>query len=146
MLKAITWGQFSVFVLSATGLYYLYVMVRYYKNDVLRVMRKKKKDSSGGKGLLMGLLMLVCVGQTYAQTVDGNQGLNQANTMVRGYYDTATNLMFAIGAILGIVGAIRVFSMWIRGDDRMGNAAAMWFGACVFLVVVATVIKSFFGL
>jgi len=77
---------------------------------------------------------------------DGNTGLNQANTMVRGYYDTATNLMFAIGAILGIVGAIRVFSLWIRGDERMGHTAAMWFGACVFLVVVATVIKSFFGL
>jgi len=82
----------------------------------------------------------------YAQTADGNQGLSQANTMVRGYYDTATNLMFAIGAILGIVGAIRVFSMWIRGDERMGHTAAMWFGACIFLVVVATVIKSFFGL
>jgi hypothetical protein len=82
----------------------------------------------------------------YAQTADGNQGLTQANTMVRGYYDTATNLMFAIGAILGITGAIRVFSMWIRGDERMGHTAAMWFGACIFLVVVATVIKSFFGL
>lgn len=81
-----------------------------------------------------------------AQTADGNQGLSQANTMVRGYYDTATSLMFAIGAILGIVGAIRVFSLWIRGEERMGHAAAMWFGACVFLVVVATVIKSFFAL
>ena len=81
-----------------------------------------------------------------AQTADGNQGLSQANTMVRGYYDTATSLMFAIGAILGIVGAIKVFSMMVRGDERMGHTAALWFGACIFLVVVATVIKSFFGL
>jgi hypothetical protein len=58
----------------------------------------------------------------------------------------ATNLMFGIGAILGIVGAIRVFAMWIQGDNRMGQTAAMWFGACIFLVVVATVIQSFFGL
>ena len=95
--------------------------------------------------VFMGVALLL---QTwaYAQTADGNQGLSQANTMVRGYYDTATNLMFAIGAILGIVGAIRVFSMWIKGDERMGHTAAMWFGACIFLVVVATVIKSFFGL
>ena len=34
-----------------------------------------------------------------------------------GYYDTATNLMFAIGAILGIVGAIRVFDV-----DQWGAA------------------------
>lgn len=76
----------------------------------------------------------------------GTAGLDQANTMVRNYYTSATNLMFAVGAILGIIGAIRVFSMWIHGDDRMGKAAALWFGACIFLVVVAVIIKSFFGL
>lgn len=81
-----------------------------------------------------------------AQTADGNQGLDEANTLVRGYYTSATNLMFAIGAILGIIGAIRVATMWFEGEPRMGRVAAMWFGACVFLVVVATVIKSFFGL
>lgn len=84
--------------------------------------------------------------QTWVMAQDGGQGLDQANTMIRGYFPVAVNLMFAIGAILGIVGGIRVFSMWIHGDDRMGKTAALWFGACIFLVVVATVIKSFFGL
>ena len=76
----------------------------------------------------------------------GTKVWTKANTLVRGYYASATNLMFAIGAILGIIGAIRVFSMWINGEPHMGRVAAMWFGACIFLVVVATVIKSFFGL
>ena len=93
--------------------------------------------------LLGGLIMKLCA---EAQTADGNQGLNQANTMVRGYYDTATNLMLGIGALLGIVGAIRVFSMWINGEPHMGRVAAMWFSACIFLVVVSATIKSFFGL
>ncbi|MDO6431561.1 DUF4134 domain-containing protein [Flavitalea sp. BT771] len=97
------------------------------------------------RGGLLGGGMFMQV-WAFAQTADGNQGLNQANTMVRGYYETATNLMFGIGAILGIVGAIRVFSMWINGEPHMGKVAAMWFSACIFLVVVATVIKSFFGL
>jgi len=96
-----------------------------------------------GSLLVVWLIVGLC---TEAQTADGNQGLSQANTMVRGYYDTATNLMFAIGALLGIVGAIRVFSMWINGEPHMGKVAAMWFSACIFLVVVATVIKSFFAL
>jgi len=84
--------------------------------------------------------------QVVAMAQDGGQGLDQANTMIRGYFPNAVNLMFAVGAILGIIGGIRVFSMWIHGDDRMGKTAALWFGACIFLVVVATVIKSFFGL
>jgi hypothetical protein len=81
-----------------------------------------------------------------AQTADGNTGINQANTMVRSYFDTGTNLMYAIGAILGLIGAVKVYSKWTHGDHDTGKVAAAWFSACIFLVVVATVIKSFFGL
>ena len=36
---------------------------------------------------------------------------------------------------------------WITvPQEPLAHTAAMWFGACIFLVVVATVIKSFFGL
>ncbi len=38
----------------------------------------------------------------YAQTADGNNGLAQANAMVRGYYETDVQLMYAIGAIMGL--------------------------------------------
>lgn len=81
-----------------------------------------------------------------AQTADGNAGLTQANTLVRGYYTTATTLLYAIGGIIGLIGAIRVYSMWSHGDPMTAKVAAAWFGACIFLVLVATVIQSFFGL
>jgi len=66
--------------------------------------------------LIMGLAARVLV---KAQTADGNAGINQATTQVKGYFDTGVNLM---------------------------KVAAAWFGSCIFLVVVATVLKSFFGL
>lgn len=81
-----------------------------------------------------------------SQAQDGSSGINQATQMVKGYFDTGCNLMYAIGAILGLVGAIRVYSKWSHGDQDTQKIAAAWFGSCVFLVVVATVIKSFFGL
>lgn len=79
----------------------------------------------------------------YAQ--DGNAGINQANTQVRSYFASGTNLMYAVGAILGLIGAIKVYQKWNSGDHDTGKVAAAWFGSCVFLVIVATVIKSFFG-
>jgi len=79
----------------------------------------------------------------YAQ--DGNAGINEANTKVRGYFDAGTNLMYAVGAIVGLIGAVKVYQKWNAGDHDTGKVAAAWFGSCVFLVVVATVIKSFFG-
>ncbi|HNP94379.1 MAG TPA: DUF4134 domain-containing protein [Cyclobacteriaceae bacterium] len=77
---------------------------------------------------------------------DGNAGINEATMRVRSYFATGTNLMYAIGAILGLVGAIKVYQKWNSGDPDTGKVAAAWFGSCVFLVIVATVLRSFFGL
>jgi len=78
---------------------------------------------------------------------DGTQGINQANQMIRGYFDPAVQLMYGIGALFGLIGAVRVYHAFHEGhgDDAKRRAAA-WFGACIFLVIVATVIRSFFGL
>jgi hypothetical protein len=88
-------------------------------------------------------LLLIVNGNGYAQ--DGVAGINEANQKVRSYFDAGTELMYAVGAILGLIGAVKVYQKWNAGDPDTGKVAAAWFGSCVFLVVVATVIKSFFG-
>jgi hypothetical protein len=88
------------------------------------------------------LLLLISV-VTSAQ--DGNAGINEANTKVRSYFSAGTNLMYAVGAIVGLIGAVKVYQKWNSGDHDTGKVAAAWFGSCVFLVIVATVIRSFFG-
>jgi hypothetical protein len=91
----------------------------------------------------ISLVLLIITTGTMAQ--DGNAGINEANTKVRGYFDSGTNLMYAVGAVVGLIGAVKVYQKWNSGDPDTGKVAAAWFGSCVFLVVVATVIKSFFG-
>lgn len=114
-----------------------------------RVKCKSKGRLNAWWGAMMVITilmeMLVCLA-VRAQTADGNSGINQANTLVRSYFDNSVNLMYAVGAILGVIGAIRVYQKWSSHDHDTNKAAAAWFGACVFLVLVATVIKSFFGL
>ena len=92
------------------------------------------------------VVAVLVAGVLQAQQADGNAGINEATSKVKSYFDTGTNLMYAIGAITGLVGAIKVYSKWNHGDHDTGKVAAAWFGSCVFLVVVATVLKSFFGL
>jgi hypothetical protein len=88
--------------------------------------------------------LLICPAITF-MAQDGNAGINEANTQVRSYFAAGTNLMYAVGAIVGLIGAIKVYNKWNSGDPDTGKVAAAWFGSCVFLVVVATVIRSFFG-
>lgn len=87
---------------------------------------------------------LLCSLSLWAQ--DGNAGIQEATNKVKGYFDTGTNLMYAIGAVVGIIGAIKVFNKWNAGEPDTNKVAAAWFGSCIFLVVVATVLKSFFGI
>lgn len=77
---------------------------------------------------------------------DGKTGITQATTMVGGYFDVAVTLMYAIGGVVGIIGAVKVYNAWSHGDQQTNKLAASWFAACIFLVVVAAVLKSFFAL
>lgn len=94
--------------------------------------------------LFLILLALCCT--MYAHAQDGNAGILEANNKVRSYFLSGTQLMYAIGAIVGLIGAVKVYQKWSAGDHDTGKVAAAWFGACVFLVVVVTVIKAFFGI
>lgn len=111
------------------------------KQCVGKWMRKEKKS------LKRAAMIMIAAGLNfYAQAQDGNAGINQATDMVKSYFDSGTNLMYAIGAIVGLVGAVKVYQKWSNGHPDTGSTAAAWFGSCVFLVVVATVLKSFFGI
>lgn len=90
------------------------------------------------------VLTLLFIQETFAQ--DGNAGINEATTKVKSYFETGTDLMYAIGAVVGLVGAIKVYQKWNSGDHDTGKVASSWFGSCVFLVIVATVLQSFFGI
>ncbi|WEK17867.1 MAG: DUF4134 domain-containing protein [Candidatus Pedobacter colombiensis] len=81
----------------------------------------------------------------YAQSGNGNAGIRKAADEVAGYFDTGCTLMYAIGAVMGIIGAVKVFNKWNAGEPDTSKVASAWFGSCIFLVIVATVLKSFFG-
>ncbi len=113
-------------------------------------MKPTKNERLVGKAWLITLVICFCemladVYKAYAQTGDGNAGISAATNSVKGYFASGTSLMYAIGAIVGLVGAVKVYNKWSAGEPDTAKVASSWFGACIFLVVVATVLKSFFG-
>jgi hypothetical protein len=142
MLHFLSWAVFFKAALILTLLYYGVILFLFFRKDIRALLRQR-----GTKICLLPLMVLIAHFDLRAQTADGNTGINQANTMVRSYYASATELLYAVGAIAGLIGAGRVFFLWMKGHrEDMASAAAAWFGACIFLTIVATVIKSFFGL
>ena len=49
-----------------------------------------------------------------------------------------------VGAVVGLIGGVKCYSKWSSGDPDTSKTAASWFGACIFLIVAATILKSFF--
>ncbi|WP_010522859.1 DUF4134 domain-containing protein [Aquimarina agarivorans] len=79
-----------------------------------------------------------------AQAQNGVGGINQATQMVTSYFDPATKLIYAIGAVVGLIGGVKVYNKFSSGDPDTSKTAASWFGACIFLIVSATILRSFF--
>jgi hypothetical protein len=48
MLKGITWGQFGVFILVATGIYYIYIGLRFYGSEIIRRPVRGNSGSTWG--------------------------------------------------------------------------------------------------
>ncbi len=92
---------------------------------------------------IAAMLLLTAAIQMFAAG-NGLSGINEATSMVTSYFDPGTKLIYAIGAVVGLIGGIKVYSKWSSGDPDTSKTAASWFGACIFLIVAATILRSFF--
>ncbi|MDR1671747.1 MAG: DUF4134 domain-containing protein [Alistipes sp.] len=92
------------------------------------------------------LLSIACAMTAVGAWAQGNgaAGLTQATQMVTSYFNPATKLIYAAAAIIGLIGGVKVYSKFSSGDPDTGKTAASWFGACIFLIVSATILRAFF--
>ena len=87
-----------------------------------------------------------CLTATVGAYAQGNgiAGITEATNMVTSYFDPGTKLIYAVGAVVGLIGGVKVYSKFSSGDPDTSKTAASWFGACIFLIVAATILRSFF--
>lgn len=99
------------------------------------------------KGFLATLAIMVMVSpDLFAQdAAAGAAALGQADAAIRAFFVPAVNIMYGVGAIVGLIGAVKVYQKFSSGDGDTGRVAAGWFGAAIFLVISASAIQAFFG-
>lgn len=92
----------------------------------------------------LALLVLSVLG-VYNALAQSSAGIDQATSEVSSYVDPVANLIIAIGAVVGLIGGVRVYIKWQSGDQDTQKAIMGWFGACLFLILVGVVIRAFFS-
>ena len=95
------------------------------------------------KKLILTLMAVVLASAAMAQG-NGIKGITDATSMVTSYFAPLTKLIYAVGAVVGLIGGIKVYQKFSSGDTDTSKTAASWFGACIFLVIVGVVLESFF--
>ena len=95
------------------------------------------------KKIFLSAAILAAVVSAYAQG-NGQAGITEATNLITGYFDPGTKLVYAIGAVCGLIGGVKVYNKFSSGDPDTSKTAASWFGACIFLIVAATILRSFF--
>jgi transposon protein len=100
-------------------------------------------DSIMKKRILFSMMCALVATGVFAQG-QGLAGINEATSLMTSYFDPATKLCYAIGAVLGLVGGIKTYGKFSSGDPDTSKTAASWFFACIFLIVAATILRSFF--
>lgn len=90
-------------------------------------------------------MLLLCMTLAGANAQgNGLAGIQEATQMITSYFDPAVKLIYAIGAVVGLIGGAKVYNKFSSGDPDTSKTAASWFGACIFLIVAATILRSFF--
>ncbi len=110
---------------------------------IIRLLPAIKIKFKMKKKIFLSVAIVLATTSAFAQG-NGTAGITEATNMVTSYFDPATKLIYAIGAVVGLVGGVKVYNKFSSGDPDTSKTAASWFGACIFLIVAATILRSFF--
>lgn len=104
----------------------------------------RTKISAMRVALTLDLMFMTMLANSQAAG-NGAAALSTTATTIRGYATAAQTIVMALGVVIGLIGAVRVYSKYHSGDPDTQKAVMSWFGAALFLVAVGAILTSFFG-
>ena len=78
-------------------------------------MSKSAISSFPATGTMAGT-GISCFCKSSAAQGNGMAGITEATNMVTSYFDPATKLIYAIGAVVGLIGGVKVYGKFVRRE------------------------------
>ena len=92
----------------------------------------------------LALFLIVCASSpSFAQ---GAGAITSAANTIKTYWTPVSILIKVIGAVVGLIGGLRIYNKWTNGDQDINKEILGWGGACLFLFLVPTFVSAFFGI
>ena len=68
------------------------------------------------KKILLSAAFIMAAASSALAQGNGLAGINDATMMVTSYFDPGTKLIYAIGAVVGLIGGIKVYNKFVRHE------------------------------
>ena len=91
--------------------------------------------------IAFGFVCTIAEAQNYSV---GQAAISEAAQGIAKYQESVQKLVYAIAAVVGIVGAFSVYFKMQNGDQDVKKAVMMTVGGCIALIALATAIPTFF--
>ncbi len=94
----------------------------------------------------MDLSLLQGLAPLWAAPQPGLDEMRQAQQYIASSFIPAWECALALAAILGTIGALRVYHNWQMGTQRINAEVTAWFFAALFMLVSGVFLKALFAI
>lgn len=108
--------------------------------SALRLLESRRRALS-----LLIVQVIVGVSTAYADDAGGSDPFAAATGEIAGYQSSVQNLLYAIAAIIALVGAFNVYHKMTNGDQDVKKTIMLTLGGCIAMVALSTALPAFFG-
>jgi hypothetical protein len=110
------------------------------------MLTNKKSFASKFNKFVLALvaIMVAAADGLFAQAERGVSALQDATNSLTQYFEVGVNVTYGAAAIIGLIGAVKVYQKWTQGDPDTGKVAGAWLGGAIFLAAVTTVLRVVF--
>ncbi len=105
-------------------------------------MKVRQFLSLGG---IVCLLFFFSESETFGQSPPGVAKFQEVESDMERFYVALSRLSFAVGAVSGLLGGLRVYTNWQMGRHQVDVQVISWFGACIFLSTIGFFLSGLYA-
>lgn len=94
--------------------------------------------------VLSVVAMLLFFG-TRTMLAEGADPFAAATGTIKGYQTSVQNLLYAIAAVIALVGAFNVYHKMTNGDQDVKKTIMLTLGGCIAMIALSQALPAFFG-
>lgn len=95
--------------------------------------------------LITAIFLSVLCYEISAQVPPGIDEINEGKNMMAQNFRALSRVILVLGSIFGLFGGLRIYNNWQMGRRNVDEEVAGWFGACIFLSLLAIFLGALYN-